>query len=306
MKTRRRLARLAAVLGLWSTGPAIQAQTASGESTFPFDPWHARAVALGDAGVAMVGQEFATLNPAATIGGRGAELSHRASPIGVRDYELSVGHGSRWATVRATIRRRDWGDLAQDLGVEGLTAGEQSLAVTVADRAGLGPWAWGLSVARLEADYLGTRTGTWATDLGVQLTVNRGLTLGAALLHAGRGFPSGMGVTPLPTRFLSGAAWERSIGRLDVVAAGDVAVPIRARAPPDLHAGAEIRHTTGAVTVGMRAGYRSLANRDGSGSSERMWTVGGGLRVRPIQMDVAYSLNRLFGSERLLSLSIAW
>jgi hypothetical protein len=75
------------------------AQEERAESAFPFEPLHAWPVALGGAGVALRGAPFSLLNPAASVGEHGAEINHRASPIGARDYasrSASAGIGARF------------------------------------------------------------------------------------------------------------------------------------------------------------------------------------------------------------------
>ncbi len=276
------------------------------ETSFPLEPLNAWAVALGGAGAAKQGAAFSSLNPAALAGERGAELSHRASPIGTRDYAIAAGHAGRWGTLRITARRRDWGEIAHDLGVDGLTAGEQSVALTFADRVLRGRVAWGVSLARLDADYLGSRSGTWAADLGAQGYLGRGFGLGVALLHAGKGFENDGGRAPLPTRLRPGVAWEGRLGTLHLAMAGDLPLPVALDAPPDAHAGAEIGSSWGSVTAAVRTGYRSLVNRDGSGSRLGAWTLGGGIRVGRLAADIAYTFGVVFGDERFVSLSLHW
>ena len=285
---------------------ALAATQGRAESGFPFDPVHARAVALGGVGAALPGVAFSFLNPAALAGERGAEVSHRASPTGARDYLISVGHGGAWGTIRLTARRRDWGEIARDLGVDGLTAGEQSVALTLAKTVARGRLAWGASIARLDADYVGAKTGTWAMDLGAQAQVGRGFALGVSLLHAGSGFSGGNGRAPLPRRIRSGAAWEGRVGRLELGAAADLAMSPAFDSPPDLHGGAEVGGTWGAVTGALRGGYRSLVNRDGSGSRQGAWALGGGLRFARVAADVAYTFGAVFGEDRFISLTIRW
>jgi len=285
------------------TSAAAQERT---ESSFPFEPLNAWAVALGGAGAGKHGAAFSSLNPAALAGERGAELSHRASPIGTRDYAIAAGHAGRWGTLRIAARRRDWGEIAQDLGIEGLTAGEQSIALTVADRVIRGRAAWGLSLARLDADYLGSRSGTWAADAGAQVYLGRGFGVGVALLHAGKGFENEGGRAPLPTRIRPGVAWEGRLGPLHLATAGDLPVPLALDSPPDMHAGVEVGGTWGPVTGAARAGYRSLVNRDGSASRQGAWTLGGGIRLGRIAVDIAYTFGIVFGDERFVSLSLHW
>lgn len=294
------------LLMLCSLPAAAVTQGARAESNFPFEPLHASTVALGGAGAALQGMAFSSLNPAASAGERGAEASHRASPIGARDYLISVGHGGGWGTVRATARRRDWGQIARDLGLPDLTVGEQTVAVTFADRAAGDRLAWGVSLARLDADYLGARTGTWSMDVGTQVRLPRGVRIGAGVLHLGNGFRGDEGRSPLPTRLRPGVAWQGRIWRLQLAAAVDLAVPPAFDSPPDVHTGAEVHHTTGPVTGALRAGYRSLVNRDGSGSRRGDLALGGGLRIGWIAADIAYSFGAVFGDERFVSLSVIW
>jgi len=284
----------------------VTAQGGTAESGFPFEPVHAWPVGLGGAGVALGGSQFSLLNPAAPVGEHAAEISHRASPIGARDYAISVGFGGHWGTVQVAARRRDWGEIARDLGLNDLTAGEQSLSVSFARPIVSGKVRWGISLARLDANYVGARTGTWAFDGGAQATIGRGFTLGVAVLQAGRGFESDGGRAPLPTRIRPGAAWQGRLGNLQLTAAADLPFSVRFDSPPDVHTGVELRGAWGPVSAATRAGYRSLANRDGSGSRQGLWALGGGISMGPIAADIAYAFGAVFGDERFISLTVHW
>jgi len=300
-------AALTALVSLTSSVPLeATAQGGRAESSFPFEPVHAWPVALGGAGVALGGAQFSVLNPAASSGEHAAEISHRASPIGARDYAISVGFGGLWGTIQVAARRRDWGEIASDLGLNDLTAGEQSLSISFARQIIHQKVAWGVSIDRLEANYLGARTGTWAFSAGGQATIGRGFALGLALLQAGPGFQSEGGRAPLPTRIRPGVAWQGRVSRVQVTAAADVPVPARLDSPPDLHTGVELRGTWGPVTAATRAGLRSLANRDGAGSRQTAWALGGGISMGPVAADIAYSFGAVFGEDRFISLTVRW
>lgn len=288
----------------WATPRDATGQGA--ESSFPFEPLHASAVAVGGAGVALRGAQFALLNPAAFADGRGAELSHWALPIGAQDYSLSLSHGGRWGTIRLAARRRDWGEIAGDLGLSDLTAGEQSITVGFARTALHERLAWGLSVARLDADYVGARTHAWAIDLGAGAVLGRGFLFGVSLLHLGHGFESNGTPTRLPARIRPGVAWEGRMAGLHASAAADLPVSLALDSPPDVHAGFELGRTGGSVNAFIRAGFSSLVDRDGGTSRRNRGSVGGGLRVSHVIVDIAYMLGGVFGPERFISLSIEW
>jgi hypothetical protein len=255
--------------------------------------------------VALGGAQFSILNPAAAAGEHAAEISHRASPFGARDYAISVGSGGRWGTIQVAARRRDWGEIASDLGLNDLTAGEQSLSISFARPIIRHRLMWGVSVDRLDANYLGARTSAWAFNTGAQATIGGGFALGIALLQAGPGFRSDGGRAPLPTRIRPGVAWQGRLGRLQLTAAADLPVPTRLDSPPDLHIGVELRGTWGPVSAATRGGFRSLANRDG-GSRQPAWALGGGVSMGPVTADVAYAFGAVFGDERFISLTVRW
>ncbi len=290
-------------LAAW-TSPRATAAQGRAESGFPFDPMQARAIGLGGAGAALRSPPFYYLNPAALADNRGAELDHRTSPLGTRDYAISVGHGGRWGALRITARRRDWGELAQDLGLSGVTAGERSVSLAFARKGFQQRVAWGFSVGRLDADYVGARTGTWSLDLGTQARVGGGLAVGLALLHAGRGFATEAGRAPLPTRIRPGAAWEGQLGKVRLVSAVDVAVPVRTGAGVDMNTGVEVSGTWGSASAASRVGYRSIANPDGS--RQGSWALGGGVTLGPLGVDIAYTFGLVFGNERFTSLVVRW
>jgi hypothetical protein len=256
--------------------------------------------------VALAGSQFSLLNPAAVVGERAAGISHRASPIGARDYAISLAFGVVLGTVELAARRRDWGEIAHDLGLNDLTAGEQSLSVSFARPILRQNVMCGVSVDRLDANYLGAHTGTWGFNAGVRATIARGFTFGVALLQAGRGFDSEGGRAPLPTRVRPGAAWQGRLGHLQLTGAADLPVSAHLDSRPDLHTGVEVRGTWGSVSAATRAGYHSLANRDGSSSSQGAWAIGGSISMGPIAADVAYSFGAVFGDERFLSLTLRW
>ena len=295
-----------ALLALALATPLAGASAQGAESSFPLEPLHASSVALGGAGVALPGAQFFLLNPAATAKAHAAELSHWLSPMGAQDVALSVSHGGGWGTVRVGARRRSWGDVARDLGLTDLTVAEQSIGLGFARTGANDRVAWGFSVARLDADYLGARAHAWAIDLGARANAGKGLVLGVSLLHLGTDFRSGDTPSPLPARIRPGAGWTGQIGSLRVLAAADLPFALRLDAPPDVHAGVEVGRTWGNVNAVTRAGYTSLADRDGRGSRLTKWSLGGGLRLRQISANVAYMLGGVFGPERFLSLSIHW
>ncbi len=293
-----------ALAGACSAVAGAAAQRA--ESNFPLEPLHARPVALGGAGVALRGAEFSLLNPAASAGTRGAELSHRASPIGARDYAIALAAGAHWGTIRMAARRRDWGQIAADLGLTDLTVGEQSLSLAYAGRAVRERLGWGVSFARLDANYLDSRTATWAMDAGAQGVLGRGFSLGLSLLHAGRGFAGDSGPAALPARLRPGVAWQGKVRGLRVATALDLPTRLALDSPPDVHAGLEVGGAWGPAKAAIRSGYRSLLNRDAGGSRQGAWGLGGGLNVGRIAVDIAYTFGVVFGDERFVSLSIRW
>ena len=93
---------------------------------------------------------------------------------------------------------------------------------------------------------------------------------------------------------------------MQVTAVADLPVAAHFDSPPDLHTGMEVRGTWGPVSAATRAAYRSLADRDGSGSTRGAWALGGGLSIGPVAADVAYSFGAVFGDERFISLTIRW
>lgn len=286
--------------------PLMPAWGQGAESSFPLEPVHASSVALGGAGTALPGAQFFLLNPAATAKVHTAELSHWTSPLGAQDVALALSHGGRWGTLRVGARRRYWDNVASDLGLTDLTVGEQSIVVGFARTDFRDRIAWGLALARLDADYLGARAHAWAVDVGVRADAGRGLLLGVSLLHLGTDFQTSGTPAPLPTRVRPGVGWARHVGSLQVLAALDLPFALTLDAPPDVHAGIEAGRTWGPVNAVTRAGYSSLTDRDGHGSRLTKWSLGGGLRLRQVSANVAYVLGGVFGPERFISLSIYW
>jgi hypothetical protein len=295
-----------ALLVLGSRTVRAATQTARAESQFPFDVVHALPVALGGAGAALRGAQFALLNPATPVDERAAEISHRASPMGARDYAISMGFGGGWGTMQIVARRRDWGQVANDLGLDDLTVGEQSISVAFARASFRKSGSWGVSVSRLDANYVGARTGTWAFNAGTRAAIGRGFSLGAAWLHAGSGFQSESGRAPLPTRIRPGAAWQGRSGHLQLAAAADLPFSPRFDSPPDVHVGVEFSAAWGPVSAAMRTGYRSLRNRDATAPAVNTWSLGGGVHIGPVAADIAYSFGTVFGEERYISLMVRW
>lgn len=278
------------------------AQERRAESTFPFEPWNARAVALGDAGVAAEGAEFTAVNPAAAASERTGALSYRSSPAGLRDYAVEIAHTLSLGSIGLAIRRRDWGEVAADLGLEGLTAGEQSISVTYANHLLSGRVRGGVSVSRLDVDLLGSRSGGWSFDVGAQATVSRGFRVGASFLHLGED----LGGAPLPGRVRGGFSWASRIRPLNLVAAADVAAPTDFASSPDFHFGLTLRSEAGLLDAEARAGWRILADRHGSGSGDSRLTLGGALGVGPVRAGIATASRGPIGRDFVVSLSAFW
>lgn len=286
--------------------PAGLAQEERAESTFPFEPWNAQAVAFGGAGVASPGLALLAVNPAAVARERSVLVSYRSSPAGLRDYALEAAHRFDWGTLGLAVRRRDWGELAGDLGLSGLTAGEQSVTVVYAaeplrDRVRLG-----LSISRLDQDFLGNRAGGWAADLGAQVLVAGGLRLGAAALHLGEGLHGSGDTAPLPSRLRTGASWAGRIQRFHVTAASDVVMPLRSFEYVDVHAGLRLEYEVGSAALGATAGWRALGDRNGPASGTTSFSFGGGAAVGPLAVEIATSPRGAVGSDLVFTLAGQW
>lgn len=276
-----------------------------GETSFPLAPWHARVVALGGAGAAIEGLEFLRLNPAAGAGQRGGHVSRRSSAVGAEDYDLALAHGGRWGTVVLHVRQRDWGEIAGDLGLDDLRATEQAGGLSYALSTAGGRVGLGVSLLRLEADYLGARSSGWALDLGGRLVAGRGISLGVALLRASRGLAGPHGRSPLPTRARTGLAWQGEVvSRTKVVVLADAAMPLAWEAP-EVSAGVELAHTVGPVTGLGRAGWHGWPSRPAVGGGH-VWGAGGGIAFGALRADIGYILGGVLGNETSLSLSLRW
>lgn len=298
-----RAALCAAVLAALAAGTRAHAQAASG--TFPFPPWHAGAAAVGGAGTAARGLEFTAVNPAALDGVRGAQFSHHDSPAGSQDGAIVLAHGGAWGTVSLAFQRRDWGAVAEDLGLADLSAGEQAVRVAYA-RPLASRVSVGAAVSRLDSDYLGVRAGGWALDAGVQANAGAGLRLGAALVHAGRLRNDEEEEVRIPSRVRAGGAWTRPAGPVAVTLLADAAMPMEGERTADLHLGSEARYARAALTASLRGGWRSLGNPYGAGDAERAWSFGGGMALGRIRADVARTVGGSLDDETFLSLSLSW
>ncbi|HEX8692346.1 MAG TPA: hypothetical protein VF746_08015 [Longimicrobium sp.] len=301
----RAAALVGGVLLLASAGRA-RAQEGAAASTFPFEAWNARTAALGGAGTALLGMEASPLNPAAAAGARGTQLSRHLAPSDAEDTHVSVAHGGRWGTLELTFRRRDWGKVAEDLGLDDLGAGEQAVGLGYSLALAGGRVAVGASAARLDTDYLGARSSGWALDAGAQASLGRGVRAGAALVHAGR-MEGGEGEeVRLPTQVRTGLAWAGRARGAGLAAAADVALPTTGGGGADLHAGVEAAFDAGPVRLAGRGGWRSLANPYGDGGAERSWSLGAGAEVAGVRLDLAQALGGTLGDETFLTLSVRW
>lgn len=291
----------AAVL-LAATAAVADAQTAS---TFPFEAWNAKAAALGGAGTAASGVEFAPLNPAALAGVSGAQISRHVGASDAEDIHADVATRTRFGTVAVSFRRRDWGRVAEELGLDDLTAGEQALGIAYAVAPGVGRVSAGAAVSRVDTDYLGAKSGGWSVDAGARLALRRDLHVGGSLLHSGRMTDDADEPTKLPTQLRAGGGWTPKFGLVDALLLADVALPTGGEGS-DVHAGVGASADVGAVRVSTRAGWRSLGNPYGDDSSERSWSFGGGAGFGPIEVDLAHATGGTLGGETFLSLSIRW
>lgn len=294
---------LLCVGSLWA-----RAQRDRAESTFPFEPWNAQAVAVGGAGVAAGGLAFLAVNPAAAAGRRTALVSYRRSPAGLRDYAVELAHRWSWGTLALAVRRRDWGEVASDLGLGDLTAGEQSLGAGYAHELLGGRLRWGVALSRLNQDFLGNRAGGWAADVGVQASLAGGLRAGAALLHMGEGMEASgsRDAGRLPSRARAGAEWQGRLGSFRVVALSDVAVPLRRYSGLDLHVGMALDYGAGPLVAGGRAGWRALADSHGTGRNETAVSFGGALGLGPVGVEIATAPRGAIGTDLVVSLSARW
>lgn len=300
----RARAAAAVIASLVASPCASFAQGEVVSSTFPFPAWHAAPAAEGGAGSARPGMEYAVLNPAALAGARGGQFSRHDSPAGSDDNLITLAHTGRWGTLGVTFQRRDWGEVARDLGLDDLSAGEQDISVGYARV--LGQFRAGVSVARLDTDYLGVRAGGWGVDVGMQADAGRGLRVGAAMIHAGRLENDEGDPVRLPARVRSGGSWTLTRSALAVTTSGDVAVPLEGKRDPDLHAGVQAGYGRGSLGAVLRTGWRSLGNPYGAGEAEKNWTFGGGVSFGKLRADLARAVGGSLDDETFLSLSVGW
>lgn len=291
---------LAAALA-WPAG--ARAQTSS---TFPFPPWHARAAAVGGAGVAARGLEFTVLNPAGLEGARGAQFSFHEAPAGSNDGLVTLAYGDGWGTASLAFQRRDWGAVAEELGLDDLSAGEQAIRLGYARSLPGTGLTVGAAVSRLDSDYLGVRTGGWAVDAGLQGELVAGLRGGVSVIHAGSLTNDEGEEVTVPGRLRAGTAFTRPAGPLAVTVLADVGSPLEGDRTLDAHLGSEVRYSRSAFAGTVRAGWKSLGNPYGAGEAERAWSFGGGIALGRIRADVARTTGGSLEDETFISLSLTW
>jgi hypothetical protein len=259
-------------------------------------PASARALALGNAGAALAGDDAALFyNPAqlALAGGASAGLSVQrylaASTLAAVSGATRLGPG----VVALGVQTLDYGSEDEVVpdpaygGERGIATGASvsanDFAATVGYAAHLARLRVG-AAAKLVRQRVADQSGsTVAGDFGAALDVGAGATLSLALQNVGGDLTVGASRGALPTALRLGAAVPLpSVGGLDVLATAEAA-QVR-DGGFDAGGGAEVTwRGTGGLSLVGRVGALPR-----SGADVSRFTFGGGIAAKHLALDYAY------------------
>ncbi len=285
---------------LASAGPAHGQGAGSGASTVLRIPPSPRALALGNAMVAVQDLWSREYNPAASAETIVVGAAYQTLPVGA-----SAGAMALTAPVRSdlvlglSLRFVDYGEIdviepdpTGPVGhPTGATARGGELAALFGGAATVGPLRLGLAGRWLRLEVAGLVDDALAADAGAVLDVGRGLSLAASAQNIAGTLEAGR-AAPLPRTFRGGASLTGARGPLS----GLLAIEGRHReARTGVGAGLEL----GAAWDSMEAvGRLGFETRPHSGDAYSRFTFGGGVRVDRLSIDLAYRALGPLGSTR--------
>lgn len=228
-------------------------------------------------------------------------VRHATSDLrsGERPFSISSCMVEVANAIAVTAARRDWGDLAADLGAMGLTAGEAALSITYAAPR-VARTAAAVYVQRLEANYIGNVTRTIALDAGLNTAISSSVTAGVAMLHVCHGFGHGIDKNPLQTRLRVGMAARFRARSFIAVASADGSFAFRADERRIFYAGLEVAHQISKeVTIVARGGLPDL-------SDSLVPHFGAGFAFGRVRVDLSQSAGTGFQGRSAASVALNW
>ena len=306
----RALPALLALLALTGSAPLHGQGAGSAASTLLRLASAPRALALGNAGVALPDAWSAEYNPAlpARGGSHGLALSYQELPVDAATGGAALTAGLGPGVATAALRFVDYGDIevieesptapiGQPTGTTA-TGGEIGAAVGYGVRWGRA--SLGVVARWLRLDVAGLRDDAVAADLGLAVAPARGLILGLVGQYLGGDVTAGRSA-PLPRTWRAGASYGAT---LPAAGGTTVLVALEARHRESRFGGGvgvEAGTEVGGVGAALRLGYET---RGGAGDAYAPLVVGGGVRVDRFAIDMAYRTLGPLGSTMLVGLAL--
>ena len=302
-----RLAACLALLGLASlagAAPAFGQGAGSEASTLLRLAPGPRALALGEAFVAVPDPLALEYNPAATAVG-GLSASYQELPVGASAGAAGVTFAAGSAGVLGvSLRFVDYGTVdvyepSPTLPIgepTGWTATGGELSAVVGGGVALGPVRLGVAGRWLQLDVAGLSDDAFVADAGLLLEPFAGVRLGASIQGLGSEVEAGRAAPVLQT-VRAGASVERWYGRY--VKAILTAEGRRREARTAAGAGFELRGGTDRVEAALRVGYETRAD---PGDAYSELAFGGGVRLDALTVEFAYRALGPLGATRQVGL----
>lgn len=256
-------------------------------------------LSLGNAYTAVRAPLAVEYNPAALSGPASIGASYQALPVGASAGAAMVALPVGRANMGLSLRFLDYGsvDIVTPSGSvpvgertrETATGGE--LSALLGASAPLGPLRLGVAARWLRQDVAGLSDDALAVDAGLLLRITARLDLGASIQHLGPDLEAGR-AAPLPRTVRLGAAARGQVGGLDVLLTAE------GREREERLAagiGLELARGWSEGEAALRVGFET---RSDPGDAYSPFVVGGGVRLGPLTLELAWRSIGPLGSTR--------
>lgn len=263
-----------------------------------------RPLALGNAYTAVRSPLALEYNAAGLAGAPTVAASYQALPVDASAGAALLAGPVGRATLGLSLRFLDYGDVAvvEPEGTvpvgrpTGATATGGEVSVLLGGAVAVGPLRLGLAGRWLRQDVAGLTDDAVALDAGLLLKVADNIDVGAAVQHLGPDLEAGR-PAPLPRTLRLGAAARHRLAGTNLLVTAEVRQREERRTAG---LGVELARRWGDAEAALRLGYES---RPDPGDAFAPLVVGGGLRLGPIGVELAWRALGPLGSTRQLGLS---
>lgn len=262
-----------------------------------------RPLALGNAYSAVRSSLSLEYNPAGLTGPAGIGASYQALPVGASAGSAILAAPVGRVTLGTSLRYLDYGDVAVvepegSLPVgrpTGATASGGEVSVLLGGAVAVGRARLGLAGRWLRQDVAGLTDDVVALDAGLLMSVTDRVDIGAAVQHLGPDLEAGR-AAPLPRTVRLGAAVRGEVAGLSILAT------IEGRQREERQGaglGVELSRAWGDAEAALRLGYET---RPDPGDAFSPLVVGGGVRLGPLAVEIAWRSLGPLGATRQLGL----